>query len=683
MTTTVWGLEDTWTIEGAMKVEKANSAININPYNIASVTGVGEGNLLRLVDTYGKIDIPISKPLYRLSSAYYDKLCQKDGVWGIERKVGAMVLDGSEDWETVNTPAYSNSNTVLFQCSSKGNALLWDGVCTHFDVFHKEEQRTNIYDGISFGQDLSHIYLRIMKVRNVTTVEQLKNYLKGQSDEGHPVTFYYVQAESDFEPFDETVQNKLNNTSWQNIGFYDKNLEKLTQMSTYVNNEIFVRKEMKNDIMKHFLSSVRGLRVYGSIKGERFFVEGLYPKTNGLGVAVKSTNGTLLYTEISFKSYNFLSTKPVDVLLQSKQEAGRYIWMQVDLSQVEVPQQEVKGFSLQDTGIQPQCNVQKELVMPQYIPVVTGVSSDFYMKNAVLYGTLDEDAPKIEAIEEDMAVEKENIFLYGNIADNNIPKFTFEHMDNFTAKTQWISVNKDAGAGKEKTVLLLGDSLLNQDLYSQNLVELFSKDKMQIALLGTRGPETARHEGRGGWSAYDYCNVETKYGFTNPFLHNGTFDFSYYMQQNGWNHVDDVVIQLGINDLNLVGHNNHKEIFSYYDTMIQSIHKYNKNVRILLNQPPLLFEQAQTQYAKDTRLSFIQEMQKVYGNRESEGIFLVPLYIAVDPNKGYKLVEQNINEFNQNRNLIVTDTTHPNHEGYQSIAEMTYAFIKYLATLEE
>jgi lysophospholipase L1-like esterase len=645
-----WGMENQWSINGAMKAQNANTAVNRNPYNIAKIQGVGEGNTIRLLNTDGEIQIPLSVPLYQLSSAYYDTLCQKDGVWGIERKIGIMKFDGSEDWKRVDSPAYQNDNTTIFQCSSKKDALLWDGVSTHFDVFHKEEQRKNRYDGISFGQDLSQIYMRIMNVRQVKTVEQLKQYLKAQYDAGNPVTFYYILSDKKWEPFDETIQQKLNSANWETIGFFDRNIERLSKKSTIVESDIFGKKEIKNDVMRQFLSAVTGVRIYGSEDFEEFYIEGIYPKTGSMEIIIKSTKGAVLYGEIPFEKHTFLATKPIDILLQPKEEGKHFIRMQFDLSKIEVPREPVGGFTVADTKIPSRYNVKEELVLPDSITEVEGMELSYYWKNAVLYGNLQEDA---------------------------------ENWEDITEKIKWLSIKKDAGAGKEKKVLLLGDSLLNQDKYPQYLAELFSNDKLNVKLLGTRGSESAKHEGRGGWSAYDYCNITTKYGFTNPFLKNGRFDFAYYMKQNHWDAVDAVVIQLGINDLNLVGHNSHEEIFGYFNTMIDSIHKYDKNIQILLNEPPLLFEGEETQYAKDTRLAFIKDMQKKYSNREAEGIFLVPLYLAVDSAMGYQWVEQDINELNQDYKLMVTDTTHPNNKGYQSIANMTYAYIKYAVTLDE
>lgn len=75
-------------IEGKAVVTKSSTIYNINPYNPATIEGLGENGQIRLLDEYGTIDIPLSQPLYKLSDGYADKIIFKNGAWGIERNVG-------------------------------------------------------------------------------------------------------------------------------------------------------------------------------------------------------------------------------------------------------------------------------------------------------------------------------------------------------------------------------------------------------------------------------------------------------------------------------------------------------------------------------------------------------------------------------------------------------------------
>ena len=208
---------------------------------------------------------------------------------------------------------------------------------------------------------------------------------------------------------------------------------------------------------------------------------------------------------------------------------------------------------------------------------------------------------------------------------------------------------------------------------------MFENDAMNIHLIGTRGTEENKHEGRGGWSAYDYCNEQTKYGFTNPFLNNGKFDFGYYMKSNEYAGVDYVVISLGVNDLNIVGHNSHSEIIGYFNTIFDSIHQYDADIKIILNTPTMLFSTESTDGAKNTRLEFTKTLKQTYENKEYDGIYLSAISMSINPSMNFKWIEQT----DKSKPMKVSDTTHPNLHGYQNMAKTTYAFIKYLAELEK
>lgn len=685
MTSTVLGDVGHFSMEGRTKIIKANEAVNINPYNIATIKGVGEGNHLQLLDTYGMLDLPLSAPLYQMTEGYKDRILQKDGVWGVERNIGVKVFDGTEDWQLVKQPGYRNDNTTLFSCSIKEEALLWNGMSTHFDVFTKEMQKSNRYDGISFGADLSEIYMRIMNVRKVTTTEELKAYLKNQLDSGHPVKFLYIRKDPIFEPFEDDIQQKLNYVNWDNIGFMDASLQKVSKSENEkvnANKNIFVTTKTDNEVFNQFLSAITSLHIYNGKEENRYFLEGIYPTNSGLQIVIQDEMGNRWKGEISFMGNNFLSKRPVEVILRGEDNGETVMRMQVDLSIIQIPKESIYGFTFEETAIKDSCIMQKTLVLPQKIPFVKGKDAKLYLDNTVLYGNLQKTKVVVKSSDKDISSDEQVVTVSGSHVEPVETEFFLEDAPQSIGTVEWIPVDKNVGAKQERTILFLGDSLLNQDLYTEFVEKLFEDDSMNVALIGTRGSENARHEGRGGWAAFDYCNVDSKYGFTNPFLKEGKFDFTYYMNQNKFSNVDSVVINLGINDLNLLEHNSHEEILGYYDEIIQSIHEYNSDTKILLNLPALLFGGEKTQTAKDTRLSFIQTMQSVYGDKEKEGIYIVPIYASIDPRMGYKWVQPTINEYNQNHSLMVTDTTHPNHAGYQSIAETTYAYLKYLETIK-
>lgn len=160
----------------------------------------------------------------------------------------------------------------------------------------------------------------------------------------------------------------------------------------------------------------------------------------------------------------------------------------------------------------------------------------------------------------------------------------------------------DYGLGGERRVLAenlsncsmlaIGDSTIDQDVLTGSLLTYFSDRGANLTLLGTLGPSAAnRNEGRAGWTSSDYMADTTKNGYTNPFWNPTTsaFDFTYYMNQQGYASVDYVVIQLGINDLyprtSFEASTSKAVIWNNIKTMIDSILAFNANIRIIINLP--------------------------------------------------------------------------------------------------
>ena len=143
------------------------------------------------------------------------------------------------------------------------------------------------------------------------------------------------------------------------------------------------------------------------------------------------------------------------------------------------------------------------------------------------------------------------------------------------------------------TLLAIGDSTVDHDTMTATLLSHFEQQGHTITLIGTRGDgsETNKNEGRAGWKATDYLSDRQYDGVTNPFYNptSETFDFDYYMTNQGYTAPDFVVIQLGINDLyNLAFADIPTGITTAWDavkTMIDSILEYNSNIKIILNLP--------------------------------------------------------------------------------------------------
>lgn len=268
---------------------------------------------------------------------------------------------------------------------------------------------------------------------------------------------------------------------------------------------------------------------------------------------------------------------------------------------------------------------------------------------------------------------------------NNTKKLNFKKYMNIEI------VPTTAGNGLNKKVLFIGDSLTDAELYEQKVVELFNDDVMNIELIGTLGSGSYKNEGRGGWRAYTYAKCANGsddvagLSYTNPFYNPNTksFDFSYYMNNNQFNSVDYVFINLGTNDVGRSNNKTETEIIGYYNTMINSIKAYNPNVKIGLWLPPArgIGNNINGQIEKNNALIMNEYLLKNFSDKESQNIYLIPTNVAIDPINDYNTSERTIDSTHSI--VTITDSVHPKASGYNKIGDVLYYWIKYFGSLDE
>ena len=132
---------------------------------------------------------------------------------------------------------------------------------------------------------------------------------------------------------------------------------------------------------------------------------------------------------------------------------------------------------------------------------------------------------------------------------------------------------------KNATGLVIGDSTISAGVVTQTLLDVYAENGKNLTLLGTMGNSPNLHEGRGGWTSSSYCN-NTK---GSPFYNNG-FDFAYYMTSQGYNALDFVIIQLGINDIKTMTLENYssRKVLSNFDKIVSSIRAYDNEITIII-----------------------------------------------------------------------------------------------------
>ena len=318
-----------------------------------------------------------------------------------------------------------------------------------------------------------------------------------------------------------------------------------------------------------------------------------------------------------------------------------------------------------------------DLVIPPKIYGVSGKEIVFYLNNVTLNnldnyivrknkgtGDLKSRNRIVYNIETSGWSDKTVMEIY-NLSGNKIKDF----------EIPFKIVGANANSSITKKCLFLGDSFIASSAITNELYELFKDDAMNIKLLGTKG-WTHKHEGRAGWSTYDYIATQSFNNSTNIFLNNGKFDFGYYLTQNSIDTPDWVFIQLGIND-NWRPMNNTTTVGNI-QTMINSIKSVSKNIKVgvALVCPPYLGKNGvDGKYSQMNRLKQNKKLINAF-NKETEGIYIVPINSNLDAIYNFPMEETVVNSRSSETIKECTDTTHPTNGGYPQIADSYYCFLK-------
>ena len=210
------------------------------------------------------------------------------------------------------------------------------------------------------------------------------------------------------------------------------------------------------------------------------------------------------------------------------------------------------------------------------------------------------------------------------------------------------------------SLLAIGDSTVDQDTLTATLLSHFAEQGHILTLLGTLGDQsgTNKNEGRAGWSAQDYLTDKQYQSVTNPFYNptTQTFDFSYYMSNQGYTGVDFVVIQLGINDLYNYDDTKIEPTWSAMETIIDSILAYNNGIKIILNLPT-------TPNSDQTELNVAEFLYRNRVIRYNEYAMAQSL-----AKYGISKVRCSYCHLILDSHTEIRDNVHPTTEGYQKMA---------------
>ena len=343
-----------------------------------------------------------------------------------------------------------------------------------------------------------------------------------------------------------------------------------------------------------------------------------------------------------------------------------------------------------------------ELVMPPYIFGVQGRECNVYFDNLHLADDASEYLHDVTSVSASGIQQQERwtwtpsgAVTSGSLVVSAHDKRTGTALVTKTAGQR--AAASSAGAGSNKKVMVIGDSLVGAGIITQTLVDVAATDSMGITLLGTRGAGSNKHEGRGGWTIATYTsNYSDGTVGANPFWISGAVNFPQYLTDNSIATPDWVAIHLGINDV--FGQTTDSgavsaatTAFNALDTLITSIKAAGAGVKValMLPTPPASSQDAfganygtgQTRWRfKRNLLLWTQALIARYAGQESNRIYIAPTNTAIDTtnNVNYTAAAP-VNSRSSVQIARQGNGVHPAASGYQQIGDALWAFLKYYA----
>jgi lysophospholipase L1-like esterase len=258
----------------------------------------------------------------------------------------------------------------------------------------------------------------------------------------------------------------------------------------------------------------------------------------------------------------------------------------------------------------------------------------------------------------------------------------------------------NAGAGKKLRMLIVGDSLTHATFYPNRLSELCgTSGNPRLEMIGTHKPSSVApgvaHEGYNGWTWLRFVSFYSPGTFLmgtpdrSPFVfldaaQQPQLDVARYLRENSPAGPPDLVVfQIGINDVFGDVSSDGYLFTPELDGITPNIERLLTAFREALPEASLAIWLPQpvnaTQASFDASYDEVQALRGIqrnkfatrqhwlvehminrYGDREKEGLYLVPICATVDP----------LDDFDAN------DSVHPSVAGYRRIGENVYAWLK-------
>ena len=326
--------------------------------------------------------------------------------------------------------------------------------------------------------------------------------------------------------------------------------------------------------------------------------------------------------------------------------------------------------------VEPTCNIKQEETyalsnqpaLPTTIYAYVGQTIQIYFTN--IFNTSTDDL-QIEVFSENRGQVLSDRWEY---TPNSAEQFNLAiqaNKNNQTyAKVSSLVIVKSNTSKQEANILVIGDSTVQAGRETSQMYSLSTSDsEFDIHLLGTKGTDNNFHEGRGGWTVNAYLTTQEDNPFYNP--NKSCFDFEYYMTNQGYEDLDVVFIQLGINDIFYGREDNIDSLVDDFvlnmNSMISSIISYDSNIKVIIN---LIIPCDQNE----------QSFSETYGSTQTVSGFMRNMYKANIGLIKYFSNKENIYLSWYNACLDAVNNqggnVHPNTDGYTQLGTQMYYFLK-------
>lgn len=339
------------------------------------------------------------------------------------------------------------------------------------------------------------------------------------------------------------------------------------------------------------------------------------------------------------------------------------------------------------------------LTLPPMVGAVPGVEMNLYLANVILAEpgaefqfSIDCDVGQAGAVRWTLNASPEQI------GEHSLTIRVSDKAGHLLAQgsTRVCVVPASAGQGRDVALLLVGDSLTHASVYPNEVARLLSQPGNPAwRMLGTHKPNwasaTVAHEGYGGWTwqafnaRFDPAPPPPGKKTSSPFVFGGAtepapkLDVGRYLAAHcGGRAPDYVTFLLGINDCFRLNADQPATLehgitamLGEADKLLAAFHAAapRAELGVCLTTPPNIRDAAFVANYKGAhpRWNWRQVQHRVverqiehFGNRESQGIFLVPTELNLDVTAGYP----------------GNNAVHPNEIGYRQIGASIYSWLK-------